>query len=126
MSQNGVPAEASGRKRHLWEFDMRWLGLVAALLLAGCTANITPEAIGGSRADGTIVEAYQFGAFEKPVVDWDAADADAKTRCHEWGYNNADRFAGVETQCLERNGYGMCMQSEVHATYQCTEPTPSP
>lgn len=98
------------------------IGAIAFLSLTACTDNVTPTPVGGSRADGTVVEAFQFGAFDKPVVDWATADADAKERCHAWGYTNAERFAGLQKICQERNGYGMCMQTEVHVTYQCTGP----
>lgn len=97
------------------------LAFVSLLALSACATNITPLATGGSRADGNVVVSYQYGMFQQPVIDWASADASAKARCKAWGYHKAERFEGQQSTCLERNGYGNCLQQQVNVTYQCTK-----
>ncbi len=100
---------------------MRVWVLVALLLITGCATNITPQATGGSKADGTITVSYEYGVFEQPVVDWTAANRTAKERCKAWHYRNATAFGGTQNQCLAYNGYGSCVRMRVNITYQCTD-----
>jgi len=99
--------------------------LVAGLLvLQGCAVNKTLEATGGSKADGTVQLSFEYGALEKPVIDWVSADATAVKRCQAWGYSKAERFGGVVQQCQYANAYG-CNQYFATVSYQCTGgPTP--
>ena len=94
--------------------------LAATVLLAGCTVNKTLVPTGGSKSDGTVDLAYEFGAFEKPVVDLSSAQAAAVQRCQAWGYTNAEAFGGEKRQCMQFDGYGTCVRMNVTITYQCT------
>lgn len=97
------------------------LSVVTALMLSAC-ATPTPKvlsATGGSKADGTVQLSYEYGLFEQPVIDYQAAQNTAEKRCAAWGYKNAESFdTGVE-QCQAYNGYGNCVRSRVTVTYQC-------
>ncbi len=87
--------------------------------LTGCATTKTLQPVNGSKADGTITLSYEYGMFEKPVVDWDLAKATAKTRCVAWGYKNAEAFSGKQEHCLEYSS-GSCMRMQVNIIYQCT------
>ncbi len=93
--------------------------LASFILLNGCTTNIQPVATGGSKADGTIVLSYEYGAFQKPVVDWTGADTQASERCRAWGYKSAEAFGGLQNYCLAHNSYGTCVRFRVNIPYQC-------
>jgi hypothetical protein len=94
--------------------------LSLGLILGGCSVNVTPSPISGSKADGTVTLSYQYGVFQQPVVDWSTAQSQAMTRCKAWGYTNAEQFGGQNNQCLQYNGYGSCVNTQVNVTYQCT------
>ena len=91
----------------------------AAVASASCAVQKQWAAIGGSRSDGTVKMAYEYGGFEQPVVDNSAAFESAKRHCAEWGYSNAKPFEGVTKQCTSYNQYG-CVRWRVVATFQCT------
>lgn len=98
---------------------MRIITIIALLAMAsGCATNITPQATGGSRSDGTIIMSYQFGGFQKPIVNWVAAQSTARHRCESWGYSGAEPFGGAQQQCVMWNGYG-CTRTQINMTYQC-------
>lgn len=94
---------------------------VCALFSAGCAVDTpkTPLPTGGSRADGSVDMSFEVGAYERPIVDWDAAAVSATSRCKAWGYQSADPFEGTRTECNVRDGYGNCIQAFVTRTYQC-------
>jgi hypothetical protein len=91
-----------------------------SVILVGCASQKTLVPVSGSRADGTVVFAYEFGLFERPVVDYNSAKASAKQRCSAWGYTDAEPFGGQQSRCLAFNGYGNCVRNQVLVTYQCT------
>jgi hypothetical protein len=99
---------------------MRPLIVLACLLVSGCATTETPQAIGGNKAGGTVDLAFEFGLFQKPVVDWASANATAQQRCGAWGYSGAQMFGAANTQCEAMNGYGNCLRTRVTVTYQCT------
>lgn len=93
---------------------------VIALLATGCATIKVPQATGGSRSDGVVNLSYEYGAFEKPIVDWNAAKMEAQKRCRAWGYENTEPFGGVQTNCT--SDYENCV---VTVPYQCQNPTKS-
>ena len=93
--------------------------VLISLILNSCATVKTPIPISGSKADGTITLAYQYGEFEEPVIDWDSSNAKAKERCKAWGYHNAQPFGGSQSSCLAYNQYG-CVQEQVTIMYQCS------
>ena len=95
-----------------------------SILLGSCTTNKSLVPTGGSKADGTVDLSYEFGMFEKPVIDMAAAQIAAKDRCSAWGYAAAEAFGGEKRQCQAFDGYGNCMRWFVTVTYQCTGGTP--
>jgi YecR-like lipoprotein len=100
---------------------MKNLFLICTLILVGCATTKTLQAVNGSKSDGTVKLAYEYGLFEKPVIDWNLAEITAKQRCKAWGYKKAEKFGGEENKCLSYNGYGNCLEMQVNITYQCTE-----
>jgi|SRR5882724_5547676 len=90
------------------------------LTLAGCAVTKIPLATGGSRSDGTVQMAYEYGLFEVPQVDWDRARVGARQRCQAWDYSEAEPFGGSISHCEERDSSGNCLRTLVSMTYQCT------
>lgn len=96
----------------------KMLVALVPLLLGGCAVQKEWVPIGGSRADGTVKLAYEYGALTVPTVDNARALQLAKQRCAAWGYTNAEPFEGVVQNCTNRDRYG-CNAYRVTATYQC-------
>ncbi len=94
------------------------------IFIAACATNKSLVPTGGSKADGTVDLSYEFGMFEKPVVDMAAAQSAAKQRCAAWGYTEAEAFGGEKRQCQAFDGYGSCIRWFVTVTYQCTGGAP--
>lgn len=92
----------------------------AVLILAGCATPKVMQATGGSRADGTVDMSYEYGLFQKPVVNMAAAETTATQRCKAWGYTAAEPFGGQLKHCNAYNGYGNCVDVLVTVKYQCT------
>lgn len=93
--------------------------VMAIGLAAGCAVQKEWTAVGGSRADGTVTMAYEYGMFQSPHVD-DAEGAQAAgASCANWGYTMAQPFGGVLRTCEARDGYGNCTQFLVQKKFQC-------
>lgn len=87
--------------------------------LAGCSTPKDFYATGGSRADGVVDVAYDFGRMETPVVDKRQAYTIAKNKCSLWGYSDAEPFGGQVQTCEARSGFGECSSFKVSIKYQC-------
>ena len=94
--------------------------LLTCSVLTGCAVDKTLVPTGGSRSDGTVDLSYEFGAFERPVVNMAQAQPSALERCKAWGYSNAEPFGGEKRQCQAFDGYGNCARFFVTVTFQCT------
>lgn len=97
---------------------MKTACVVLLVMLGGCAVQKEWIAVGGSRGDGTVKMAFEYGGFEVPKVDNERANVAAQQRCAAWGYTSAERFEGVERTCLGSNQYG-CVRFRVTSTYQC-------
>lgn len=97
------------------------LFFVSAFTLLGCATTKILEPIGGSKADGTVTLAFQYGMYERPVIDWNQADQAALKRCEAWKYKNAERFGGKSDTCLVHSIYGNCVRMQTNITYQCLD-----
>ncbi len=95
------------------------LVVAATLICTACATVKVPQPIGGSRSDGTVKLAYEHGEFQRPQVDWEAANQTATERCSAWGYSRAEAFGGGLSECSAYNQYG-CYHWIVTITYQCT------
>jgi YecR-like lipoprotein len=97
------------------------IGAVSALLLvlAGCETPVNMVPMNGSRADGTIDMAFEYGLFQKPVVDQQQAASNANATCSGWGYSGARPFGGANQRCVYMTNDG-CMRFQVTVRYQCT------
>ena len=94
-------------------------------VLTACAVPVKQmDAIGGSRADGTIKMAYEYGRFETPQVNAGQGAQVAKGRCIAWGYTGAEPFGGKTTECASYSG-STCERFRVVVPYQCTGNPPS-
>ena len=93
-----------------------FLMVAYSFLLTACAVAVTPQATGGSRADGVIEFSYTYGALQSPEPDWVTADQTAIQRCAVWGYSGAERFGGEQRQCNDAG----CNVYLVTASYQCS------
>ncbi|WP_423944708.1 YecR family lipoprotein [Candidatus Binatus sp.] len=94
--------------------------LASLICLAGCAAQKEWAATGGSRADGTVELAYEYGAFEEPrgVNDEQGVEL-ATATCGGWGYTASQAFGGTMHHCEAFGGYGNCLRTLVTRRYQC-------
>lgn len=92
--------------------------LALPLLLSACAVQVIPAAVGGSKADGTIKMAYEYGEFEIPKVDTEQARINAGERCKVWGYTGAQEFGGQLSSCTLYDSTG-CERTTVTIEYQC-------
>ena len=111
--------EALLNTRHTHAVHTAYLVALLSMSLGGCATVKVPEPIGGSRADATVDLGFEFGQFEKPVINWDIAGQKAVQRCAVWGYSGAEKFGLGKTNCQFTNQYG-CARTTVTVTYQCT------
>lgn len=103
-----------------------WAILLLGLAISGCATQETLVPTGGSRADGTVQLSYEYGLFQKPMVDVSQATQAAANTCAGWGYSGAQPFGGQLNRCEAFNGYGNCIRTLVTVTFQCTgSPTAS-
>ena len=103
------------------KFKITILSILTLITLTGCTTIKVPVAMGGSRADGVIELAYEYKAFQKPLVMWEEAEETACAKCKAWGYSGAEAFGGSKVECLQYNGYGNCVRQRVTIPYQCID-----
>jgi hypothetical protein len=97
-----------------------WAIVTAAIVISGCATEETLVPTGGSRADGTVQLSYEYGLFQKPVVDMTQATQAAANSCATWGYTGAQPFGGQFNKCEVFNGYGNCLRMLVTVNFQCT------
>ena len=102
---------------------MRLFSVMILVVIAGCTSSVPVAwvATGGSRADGTVVLAYEYGRNQVPEVDKAAGATLAADRCGVWGYTGAAPFGGELRQCTMMDMFwGGCAIWRVTTEYQCT------
>jgi len=94
---------------------------ILTLTLTGCTTVVqrTLDPIGGSKADGTITLAFEYGGREEAHWDWNQGQQAALQRCKAWGYTATTRFNNGMRNCLASDRFG-CNYYRVTVQYQCT------
>src|SRR5271168_2778404 len=95
------------------------LALVLPFYLGGCATTEEFVATGGSRADGTVNLAYEYGMFQSPREDSDQGVTLAASTCAGWGYSGSQPFGGETSRCIGTDGNGSCVQWSVTRNYQC-------
>lgn len=90
--------------------------------LTGCAAIITPQASGGSRADGIVEFTYSHGVLIRPQINWQTTADQAIQRCASWGYATAEAFPGTVSQCISYSTSG-CAAYQYTVSYQCGGPS---
>ena len=100
------------------------IAICAATTLAACASTKDWSATGGSRSDGVVKLAFEYGMFEKPQVSEIQALNIANARCKSWGYQGAEAFGGQIQQCSMPSG-GSCSRWMVTKEYQCTGAPPA-
>ena len=107
---------------HLWRVRLKslcWIVVgVVGIFLSGCAVKVASAPVGGSRADGTVTLAYEYGMFQTPEVNWAEMQKQAQDRCLRWGYLTADRFGGELRNCVQQGSSG-CLRWRVSIEYQC-------
>jgi len=93
--------------------------LASLICFAGCAAQKEWAATGGSRADGTVELAYEYGEFEEPQVSDEQGVTLAASACGGWGYPASQAFGGTMSRCEAFGGYGNCLRTLVTRKYQC-------
>lgn len=91
-------------------------------VIAGCASIVHKDwgVVSGSKADGVVKLAYEYGEMEKPITDMIQAQKIATKRCQAWGYKSAEPFDAAMTSCVYGPGvWGSCAQFRVTADYQC-------
>lgn len=89
-----------------------------ACVLTSCAVPKVGVPLAGSRADGTVQMAYEYGLFEAPVLNLDGTHANAAQTCAGWGYRDAQPFGGTMTRCEQTDGRN-CVRWLVTMGYQC-------
>ena len=95
------------------------LFVVAMIFQSGCATQKQWMAVGGSRSDGTIKLAYEYGEFEVPTFIPGQDYNLALRKCQVWGYSGTEPFGSRMRQCIASNQYG-CVRWRVSTEYQCT------
>ena len=88
-------------------------------ILIGCATSKEWIPYSGSKSDGVVKLAYEYGGFEKPEIPEGQAERVASERCRAWGYTGAEPFGGIFKQCIAWNQYG-CIRYRVSTEFQCT------
>lgn len=105
---------------------MKKLTLAALALItltaSGCATQKSWTPISGSKSDGVVRLAYEYGAFEKPMLTYGQDTQLASQRCKAWGYTGSESFGSSLQDCLAYNQYG-CVKWRVTAEHQCTGKT---
>ena len=96
------------------------MGLSLLFVLSSCNAIKYLQIVDGSKSDGTLTMVYEYGIFEKPIVQWDQAKQNAINKCQSWGYKSAEFFDAGVTQCIGYDQYGSCVRWRVIYKCQCT------
>ena len=106
--------------------------ILLVLVASACATTAVvkvPVAVGGSKADATVIMAYDQGPLESVTPNWLDAQRDALKRCNAWGYSRVEQFSGIESLCTEIgrglaiNGTlpGQCARHHVRKTFQCLD-----
>lgn len=95
------------------------LNVCIGSMLVGCATPKEWIPYSGSKSDGVVKLAFDYGGFEKPEIPQGQAHQVASQRCRAWSYSGAEAFGGVMQQCRARNQYG-CVAYRVFTEFQCT------
>jgi hypothetical protein len=94
--------------------------LLVAIILTACATATQMSATGGSKADGIVELSYEYGEFQKPIINPAQGLEAAVKRCKAWGYKKADPFDGGLNTCILPGGFGGCARTRTTISYQCT------
>lgn len=90
------------------------------IVLSGCQVPKYLSVLNGSKSDGTLTMSFDYGGFQKPVVQWKDANERADNYCKQWGYSGHQWF-DPQTTVLYVNGYGQPIGWRVIYKCQCTQ-----
>lgn len=96
---------------------MRVALCLIVLSLAGCTTYKLWKEYDSEPDLGTLQLSYEYRKFESPQVDERAGLETARSRCADWGFQNAQR-KGEERICLE-GIESDCSKWRVIREYRC-------
>lgn len=96
--------------------------ILIALFAVGCSSQKSFNTVGGSKSDATVKMAYEYGLFERPVVNHQEAHDKAVKRCAAWGYTGAESFDNGYKTCIAQNYQsGGCNAYRVTKEFQCID-----
>ncbi|MDO4839567.1 MAG: YecR family lipoprotein [Desulfovibrionaceae bacterium] len=99
--------------------------LIVIAFTVGCAKKVHKDWIAstGSKADATVSMAIFWDPrTEIPVGNKEQALAEAKKKCIAWGYQHAEPFGTMTSQCAETNivlGSPVCVRMVATVVYQC-------
>ena len=94
--------------------------LLGIIGLSGCQTITEVFVTDGSKSEGTVTLAYDYGLFDKVEINQGKANQKALKRCSGWGYGDIEAFDGL-TSCIQWDGYGTCLTYRVTIKYQCLD-----
>ena len=92
--------------------------ILALFLFTGCATVKVWTPMTGSKADGVVTLAYDYGVFQIPKQDPLQAQSAADARCKAWGYSSASAFGGEFKNCINYSS-GSCSGWRVTKEFQC-------
>ena len=96
----------------------RWLTVLLALGVAGCTTYKLWSESDADEREGTIQLSYEYRRFENPQVDERGGVEMAKERCAGWGYGASAMRDGEQNSCVDGTKSD-CSKWRVTRTYRC-------
>ena len=98
------------------------MSLLLVLALASCAQQLLPlRTVGGSKADGTIVMAIEYGLFDNVKVDVAETQKKAIQTCKNWGYSNVRFFDEGYKRCLQPDPNLGCVRWREEYQAQCID-----
>lgn len=95
--------------------------VLVSLISVGCATPVTPTTAGGSKSDGIVVLAGNYGLWKKGEIQWGEARSSALETCRGWGYTDAKAFNTYQTRCASSAQTPVgCASTEVVVRFQCT------
>ncbi len=96
----------------------RYSFILAAMLLAGCTASKTPVPVKGSEVAGVVRLGFDLAPLQTAKVDTYLAQSAASHQCQQWGYIAASPYGEPIKTCSLSSG-ALCLNQKVTLEYQC-------
>lgn len=104
---------------------------ILVLMLPACVSRESMNwmLVGGSKADGNVILGIDVPAkmgITETIVEWsvDQANTEARRRCLNWGYHNAEVYRAGQFPVLKTcyaQGISPCWSKTYRVQYQCVD-----